>query len=135
MGDLRFIKDNASYAKRLHNQCFKFINSIDLYIFKLKFVNERWELFLQYNYFAIGKPERDDFKLCDIYLNKPVEIKINGKIDFSASRGRERIYKEQYYVFEYLGAFRRCNIVMPFEYIRKKVPANSITIDLMKKLW
>ena len=62
-------------------------------IFQLKKVDNQIELHLLYDYYEIGEPKRDNFKLCNLEMNTPTEIKINGKLDHSLSSGRERTYK------------------------------------------
>lgn len=115
----------------LYRKCPK----IELDIFELK-LNEKIELHLLYNQFAIGLPERDSFKLCDIKMNQPIEIKINGKLDFSLTSRRERTYIEQQYIIQYFGVFNSCEIYKPNSSISdKQFPSNLKSIDLNKVLW
>jgi hypothetical protein len=133
--DLRFTKVIGSNYEPDFNHCFHLARHNKLDIFEIRKEDEI-ELHLQYGYFEIGIPERKNFKLCDIKKNKPVEIKINGKTDFSLSSGRERIFKEQDYIFEYIGDFDKCKILKePYGAILKSVPADRKVIDLNKGLW
>jgi hypothetical protein len=115
------------------NRCFKQKNFAKIDIFEIK---NDLELFLKYDRYEVGIPERENFKLCILKKNNPVEIKINGKTDFSMTSGRERIFKEQHYIFEYLGDFGSCKILKePYESVIKRVPEERKIIDLIKPLW
>jgi hypothetical protein len=104
-------------------------------IFEIK-QNEQVELHLKYGYFEVGTPARENFKLCEIRKNKPVEIKINGKTDFSLTSRRGRVFKEQTYIFTYLRDFSQCRILKePFNATLKKIPTNRKVVDLVKPLW
>ena len=63
-------------------------------------------------------------------------IKINGKTDASLTSRRERMYKEQHYIYENLGTFQQCYLLNePSDAIIKKVPDVTRTVDLLKPLW
>lgn len=99
-------------------------------------LKEKLELHLKYDHFEVGEPARDDFKLCELNLNQPVEIQINGKLDFSLSSRRARSYKEQFYIFEYLGEVNNVKLVKKTSTpIIKKVPGKRKIINLLKPLW
>jgi hypothetical protein len=111
----------------------KSLNKLDTFIIKF---DERIEVHLKYGYFSVGTPERDDFKICELKMNQPVEIKINGKIDFSGSGRRGRSFQEQEYIFDYLGDFIECVLLKePLSSITKQVPQNRKVVDLNKTLW
>jgi hypothetical protein len=117
------------------NHCFSTARTNPLDIFEIR-MKEELELHLKYGYFEVGIPERENFKLCTIKQNSPVEIKINGKTDASLSSRRARVFKEQYYVIEYLGDFSHCKLLKePFETHIKHVPENRKVVDLIKPLW
>ena len=117
------------------NYCFRTTRPNQLDIFELKMMDEP-ELHLKYDYFEVGTPERENFKLCTIKEHQPVEIKINGKTDFSLSSRRARVFKEQHYIIHYLGDFNQCTILKePFEPVMKSVPEDRKIIDLIKPLW
>ena len=117
------------------NHCFQLHHPNSLHIFQLK-QGEELELHLLYNDFTVGIPKRNDFKICDLKENVPVEIKINGKTDFSMASGRPRVFREQFYVFELLGDFDSCMILRdPFPPVIKKIPGERKLIDLLKPLW
>jgi hypothetical protein len=108
-------------------------NKLD--IFELRNEGEL-ELYLEHGYYTIGIPKRSNFKLCEVKLDQPVQIKINGKTDHSLSRGRERIFKEQHYVFHYLGDFSSATLQRdPFKAVHKSVPHIVKEVDLIKQLW
>ena len=118
-----------------YNHCFQLTGTNRLDIFEVKY-KEELELFLHYGYFTIGIPSRDNFKICELIKGKPVEIKINGKTDSSLTWRRARIFKDQFYIYEYLGEFKKCTILKePFGDFIKQVPADRKLVDLMKPLW
>ena len=51
----------------------------------------------------LGKPKRDNFTICRLEKNTPIEIKINGKRDMSLFGRRERTYHEINIIINYLG--------------------------------
>ena len=133
--NLRFTKIIGSNSTPDYNHCFHLTRSNKLDIFEIR-VGVHIEIHLLYGYFEVGIPKRLNFKLCDIKMNKPVEIKINGKTDFSLSSRLARVFKEQDYIIEYIGDFDKCKILKePYEPTLKQVPTNRKVIDLMKPLW
>jgi hypothetical protein len=103
--------------------------------FSLKF-DENIEIHLNHSYFSVGTPKRENFKICDLKLNQPIEIKINGKIDFSGSGRLQRSFMEQDYIFEYLGEFTTYNLIKePVSPIIKDIPTERKLIDLNKTLY
>ena len=133
--DLQRTKVIASNKNPEKNRCFNTRHSNRLDIFDIKFKSEI-DVFLHYDYFDVGIPERDNFKICSLKMHQPVEIKINGKTDSSMSSGRERIFKEQSYILEYAGDFSGCKLLKePYDGITKHIPSERKIIDLMKPLW
>jgi hypothetical protein len=119
----------------LYNHCFHLARKNRLYIFEIRNKNSI-ELHLHYGYFEIGTPERENFKICDLKKDEPVEVKINGKTDFSMSSRRERVFKEQEYIFVFVGEFDSCKILKePYDCILKHVPLDRKIVNLMKPLW
>lgn len=115
------------------NHCFKLSSMSKLDIFQLK-LKEEIELHLRYGYFEVGLPSRKDFKLCEVKVGHPVEIKINGKTESSLSSRRARVFKDQVYIFEYLGDFKQCTLLeQPI--ITKHIPEQLKVVDLNKRLW
>ena len=133
--DLRFTKVIGSNLRPCYNHCFHLTRTIKFEIFEIK-QEDDIDLYLQYGYFEVGIPKRENFKLCVIKKNSPIEIKINGKTDFSASSGRTRIFKEQAYLFDYIGDFEKCKILKePYDHAVKCVPTERKVVDLIKQLW
>lgn len=133
--DLQHTNVIASNKKPERNRCFNTSHSWKLDIFDIK-PNIEFEVFLHYDYFEVGIPERDNFKICSLKMNQPVEIKINGKTDASMTSGRERIFKEQSYILEYAGDFTYCKLLKePFDSVTKHIPSERKIINLMKPLW
>lgn len=87
-------------------------------LFKIsKSDKETYELSLNYdsNSMTIGIPNRNNHKICDLKKRKPIRYLINGKSDFTLSRGKERTFYEFDYVIEWIGRadkieFRELNI-------------------------
>jgi hypothetical protein len=105
-------------------------------IFQLKQVDASIELHLNYDLYAIGEPERSNFKLCNLEMNVPVEVKINGKLDHSLTSGRERTFKEHCYIFHLNGTTDNFELKRePFQEVIKQIPKPSKVIDLMKVLY
>jgi len=104
-----------------------------IFEFQLK---ENVELHLKYDHFDIGEPARENFKLCDLKPAQPVEVQINGKLDFSLSSRRARSYKVQSYIFEYIDQVDKVRLMeSPYTPIIKNVPAKRKVINLLKPLW
>lgn len=105
-------------------------------IFQMKEGAVDIELHLVYDLFQIGQPQRENFKLCHLELNTPIEVKINGKLDHSLTSGRERTYKEHCYIFHLLGETQSFEMARePFEGSIKSIPKPTKTVDLMKELY
>lgn len=117
------------------NRNFSLFRPIPFYIFELKKA-ALLELHLKYGFFEIGLPSRENFKICELKKEEPVEIRINGKLDHSMSSGRQRQFKEQLYVFHYLGDFDSAFLLKPpFSKEKKIIPARRKQINLLKPLW
>lgn len=102
-------------------------------IFELK---KNLDIFLRYNEYEIGIPSREDFKLSTLKKGVPLEIKINGKTDFSMTAGKERKYKDQSYIFIYHGEFNKTKILKePFQPVKKSISGERKVINLIKPLW
>lgn len=88
---------------------------------------------LDYNYYELGRPRRDNFKICELHENKPVEININGKKDFTLTGRRKRTYTEKNIILNYLGqAIPEYTNRACFE---KQVPKPSKRINMLKPLY
>jgi hypothetical protein len=134
-GDLKKTNGIASNIEPATNRCFNLHHHKKLEIFEIR-SGEFLRLFLNYDQYAVGIPERENFELCAIKKNEPIEIMINGKTDFSLTAGRERVFKEQFYLFEYLGDFDRCKILrQPFNAVIKTIPPDRKVVNLLKPLW
>ncbi len=121
--------------KPANNHCFHLSHPNKLHVFELNY-HDALELHLRYDYFEVGIPERDNFKLCTLSPHLPVEVKLNGKLDFSLTSRRQRVFKEQHYIFEYHGDFDSCYLfTTPYTSVLKKIPDERKVIDLIKPLW
>ena len=88
---------------------------------------------LEYDEFKLGKPKRDNFTICTLEKNTPIEIKINGKRDMSLFGRRERTYHEMNVIFNYLGTANYLSEID--EPMLKKIPSPEKTINLLKTLY
>ncbi len=93
------VKDEAICYYRLSR-------TLTFEIFRIeKKLPDCFNLYLNYseNPLAIGVPERDDHKIAEIKLNKPVRYKLNGKSDFTMTGRKQRTFAEYDYLIEYVG--------------------------------
>jgi len=94
------------------------------------------ELHLEWNYFHVGEPSRQNMKLCELVPDKAYEIRINGKTDFSMAGRRPRHYLERVFVVEHLGIFSECTLISDSEKLPPgKLPEPRKVIDMRKLLW
>ena len=101
----------------------------------MKQVDDQIELHLFYDYFKIGIPKRDNFKICHLEMDVPSEIKINGKLDHSLSGGMERTYMEHSFIFHLIAEVDTFSIMNAVEANTKLIPRPIKTINLMKRLY
>ena len=71
--------------------------------------NGLYELEIDYstNSVKIGIPARENHKICDLKMSKPIRYRINGKSDFTMSGRKERTFYEFDYIIEWLGTAGR----------------------------
>ena len=104
-----FKDGRKSYVLSTNRQltCFKRLSRLGTFeIFKIGRNNSgTFDLHLNYsaNEFHIGIPKRDDHKIAELKLNKPIRYKVNGKSDFTMTGRKQRTFVEYDYIFEYLG--------------------------------
>ena len=111
-------------------------SKVDFEIFQLRNFSEDIEIHLEYGHFSVGVPERDNFKLCNLNLDMPTEVKINGKLDHSLSKGRDRMFREQHFIFHLHGNIKEVEFYRePFGPFQKTIPKPEKRVDLMKDLW
>ena len=85
---------------------YRLSRSLTFEIFRIeKKLPDSFNLYLNYseNPLAIGVPERDDHKIAEIKLNKPVRYKLNGKSDFTMTGRKQRTFVEYDYLIEFVG--------------------------------
>ena len=106
----RWFKDIKKNHVLLVNEqaiCFyRLSGSLTFEIFRIeKKQPDTFNLYLNYsgNQFAIGVPGRDDHKIAEIKLNKPVRYRLNGKSDFTMTGRKQRTFAEYDYLIEYSG--------------------------------
>ncbi|WP_134684381.1 hypothetical protein [Brevibacillus migulae] len=100
------------------------------------FQKETFEVHLNYSLFGVGIPKRDNFKLAELKKGSGIRVRINGKLDFSASARRERIYTEHDILMKYYGCMKNCTFVSSTVEFGKKVnPDEYKLIDLRKTLY
>lgn len=108
---------------------------IDLGVFKVR-KNENTqeiELFFHWNYWNAGINKKGDFKLYNLEINKPVNIKTDKKID---GERKKRTFLENNYIIEYKGVFEKIEILKDNPVFYKKTPflEDIKEINLMKHL-
>ncbi|MCB9173432.1 MAG: hypothetical protein H6589_02390 [Flavobacteriales bacterium] len=105
-------------------KCFRFESSN---LININLIWDEWE---------IGLPKRDNFKLCALEANKPIEININGKRDFSMSGRKERTFIERNFIIEYLGEINEYEFIKdPNIEFEKEIPKATKRINLLKELF
>lgn len=105
-------------------------------IFQLRNFREEIEIHLEYSHFSVGVPKRENFKLCNLNVGVPTEIKINGKLDHSLSSGRDRMFREQHFIFHLQENIKEVEFCRePFGPFSKTIPKPEKVVDLMKDLW
>ncbi len=126
--------NNKSEIYNEYNSCLYLLNSVKLEgVLELRNEN-KLELYVLPNDSHV-MPRRNYFKLCDVEINQPVEIKLNEKYDFAWSQ-KQRTFIEERYIIEYHGVFEECNILThPFEPVVKTIPTKTKMINLTKPLW
>jgi hypothetical protein len=108
-------------------------NAASFEIFKLKKESEI-ELWLNWDYWTVGEPERSNFKIAELKLNQPILIKLDGKRDFSLTGRRKRTFMEHQYVIEYKGLFNNIEVTNSTQNYNKTLPTNVKAINLMKHI-
>lgn len=142
----RWQKDLVDFEERTDGQLLENLKQVQYFtfvgsqrkfeIFQLKKLDNHIELHLLYDLYEIGEPKRENFKLCNLEMNIPIEIKINGKLDHSLSSGRKRSYKEHCYIFHLIGETDEFELARePFTGSMKQIPKPLKTVDLMKELY
>jgi hypothetical protein len=122
--DNPYIKTADSQAPFLNWNCFQFKKEDTL------------EVHLNWDYWTIGNPERENFKICELKIQQPVEININGKRDFSMTGRRARTFVEKNIILEYLGSIDEYELVDNQKInILKEIPENRKRINLLKELF
>jgi hypothetical protein len=75
----------------------------DFEIFEFKKTLEQSiEVWLKYTD-SIGIPKRENHKIAELRIGKPIRFKINGKDDFTMTGRKQRTFSEFDYFLEYLG--------------------------------
>lgn len=143
--DQRWQKDIVTYKKGTESKghALNYIQFLNITgtkkkyeIFQVMGIDDQIELHLLYDMYEIGQPYRENFKLCNLEMNVPVEIKINGKLDHSLTSGRERTFKEHCYIFNLIAQTNKFELARePFSGSIKQIPKPLKIVDLMKELY
>lgn len=110
-----------------------------IWLFEIFSIEKRekgdYELFLRYgaNEFSIGKPKRNDHKLCTLKKGHPVRVLINGKIDSTMSSGSERTYSEYDFILSYLGEVESVEFKPPNKIEKQKQIPQSFTKSINER--
>lgn len=102
-------------------------------IFKIRLEDEV-ELFLNWDYWNVGEPKRENYKIAALKEGVPVNILIDGKRDFSLTGRRKRVYLENNYIIEYKGVFETVSVLNENRVFSKKVPDTMKEVNLLKHL-
>lgn len=96
---------------------------------------ETIEINLNWNYWELGDIKRAQFKLAELKENQPIEIKINGKRDFSLSSRKERLFLEKNFIIQYWGTVEEIKLIPELNFTReKKIPTDRKLVNLMKRI-
>lgn len=96
---------------------------------------ETIEINLNWNYWELGDIKRAQFKLAELKENQPIEIKINGKRDFSLSSRKERLFLEKNFIIQYWGTVEEIKLIPELNFTReKKIPMDRKLVNLMKRI-
>lgn len=101
-----YYKSHVLFANEKPICFYKLAKSLTFEIFKIEKKHlDSFDLSLNYSAhsMSIGVPERDNHKIAEVTLNKPVRYRLNGKSDSSGSSGAQRTYAEYDYLIEYVG--------------------------------
>jgi len=137
------LSDNENLNQLIYNQQVKEKESLMLsklrytptkiQLFTLKLAEEI-ELFIDWDYWKMGNPKRENFKVAELKKNCPVNIKIDGKRDFSLTGRSKRTFIENNYILEYKGMVREIEVLKENKIFIKKIPQDVKEINLMKYL-
>ena len=78
------------------NGCYNLQHTRELGIFEIAQEHDNLELHLKPDYFEIGIPASNRFRVCMLREGSPVEIMINGKTDFASGSTWDRTFLEQH---------------------------------------
>ena len=104
-----FKNSRKSYVLSTNRQLICFNALLRLWAFEIFRIKKNksgsFNIHLSYsaNEFHIGIPKRDDHKIAELKLHKPIRYKVNGKSDFAMTGRKQRTFVEYDYIFEYLG--------------------------------
>lgn len=109
--------DNSQFPEWFKNSRKEYLNSVNLQLkgfsihskpwtFELfnfrKTENDSIEVWLKYSD-TIGLPKRENHKIAELKVGKPIRFKINGKEDFTMTGRKQRTFTEFDYILEYTG--------------------------------
>ena len=130
------VDDLSNSEKKIATEQNQYLLTKPIFRFEIFELKKNLEVFLDYNEYEIGIPHRENFKLGTLKEGNAIEIKINGKFDFTMTAGKQRAFKEQQFILEYLGEFQNIFILKePFSPIKKGIPEDRKVVDLIKTLW
>lgn len=117
--------------------CVNMPQSFKFYIFRLVLENEQMIVSLDSNDIWFNIPKRESYKLFDFPPKQVIEVRYNAKSDMKslATLGQRR-FKEQYFIFQYLGEFDCCTTLKQgTKQIGVSIPNVEKVINLTKRLW
>ncbi len=107
-------------------------------IFKLcKTSPECFDVFLDYttNAARIGIPKRENHKIGELKISRPIRYKINGKSDFTFSGRKQRTFYEFEYILDWIGCAEEINFQELNQIKRsKKLPLTTCKLIEERKI-
>lgn len=109
--------DNSQFPDWFKNSHKEYCHSTNLQLKGFSFLTRHWnfeifefrktdgecfEVWLKYTD-AIGFPKRENHKIAELKIGKPIRFKINGKSDFTMTGRKQRTFSEFDYIIEYVG--------------------------------
>ncbi|WP_375563207.1 hypothetical protein ACE193_11900 [Bernardetia sp. OM2101] len=141
--EMNLSKLNSNYGRYTYNRKEKqrvvfsalSFRKTDLEIFKVRQNKntQKIELFFHWNYWNTGINKKGDFKLYNLEINKPVNIKTDKKID---GERKKRTFLENNYIIEYKGVIEQIEVLKDNPVFYKEIPnlEEIKKINLMKHL-
>ncbi|MCF8232766.1 MAG: hypothetical protein K9J27_11310 [Bacteroidales bacterium] len=109
--------DSSQFPEWFKNSRKEYLNTVNLHLKGFSIHSKPWtfeifdmrkthndsiEVWLKYSD-TIGIPKRENHKIAELKVGKPIRFKINGKADFTLTGRKQRTFSEFDYILEYIG--------------------------------